>query len=178
MDILKAMEEKAFWGYEFLTWLWFLSETGGEEIELPGQEGVRIWIEEHLALEGPDTGSRENILKSGDVASGPEAGAALSCGKKVKLARFGLAQGEMTWSFTLDGATLDFKGLKIPQVDAEEEDEESPEALIYLRMGLVRRAINIIDELFTRFARLKVSAEWETTVVPEMTKWVQEKAGQ
>ena len=29
MDVLKTMEEKAFWGHDFLTWLWFVSEAEG-----------------------------------------------------------------------------------------------------------------------------------------------------
>ena len=177
MDILKTMEEKAFWGYEFLTWLWFLSETSGGEVPVEGHPGVNLWIEEHLALLGPDSGSKENIIKSGDVASSAEAAAALSVGKKVKLARFGMSQGELSWTFVLDGATLDIRGMKIPHVEAEAEDADAPEALVYLRMGMVRRAVDVIESLFATFARLKASAAWEAVTVPEISTWIREKSG-
>lgn len=177
MDALKAIEEKAFWGSEFLTWLWFLSETGGGTVPVEGQMETNLWIEEHLVLEGPDSLSKENILKSGDVAEAPEAAAALLSGKKVKRARFGMSQGEAQWSFTLEAATLAFKALKIPHVEAEEEDADAPEALVFLRMGMVRRAVDVIDALFRSFSELRVSREWETATVPEMRKWILEKSG-
>lgn len=176
MDVLKAIEEKAFWGNEFLTWLWFRSETSGGELKLSGMEGVNLWIEEHLVLEGPDSGSRENTLKEGDVASSFEAAAALLVGKKVKRARFGMSQGEMQWSFTLDGATLDFKSVKIPHVEAEEEDADAPEAIVFLRMGMVRRMLDAIDALLAEFAALRVSPDWERDEVPSIRKWIEEKA--
>ena len=175
MDVLKTMEEKAFWGGEFLTWLWFLSETSGGAIPVENVGDVNLWIEEHLILEGADSCSRENILKSGDVASSAEAAAALSVGKKVKRARFGMTIGELQWSFTLDGATLDFKGMKIPHVEAEEEDSDAPEALVYLRMGMVRKAVETIDALLGTFARLRVSSDWEHETLPGMALWIREK---
>lgn len=176
MDILKALEEKAFWGYEFLTWLWFRSETCGEDLGLAGYPGLTVWIEEHLVLEGPDSGSRENTLKEGDVASSFEAAAALLVGKKVKRARFGMREGENTWSFTLDGATLDFKSVKIPHVEAEEEDADAPEAIVFLRMGMVRKCVDAIDALLAEFAKQRVSPDWERATVPEIRKWIEEKA--
>lgn len=176
MDVLKAIEEKAFWGHEFLTWLWFRSETSGDEIKITGFNGVNLWIEEHLVLEGPDSGSRENTLKEGDVASSFEAAAALLVGKKVKRARFGMSQDENQWSFTLDGGTLDFKSVKIPHVEAEEEDADATEAIVFLRMGMVRRMIDVIDALLGDFARIRVSPDWEKSEVPSIKKWIEEKA--
>lgn len=177
MDVLKAIEEKAFWGHEFLTWLWYLSETSGGEIKISGHAGVNLWIEEHLVLEGPDSGSRENTLKEGDVAASFEAAAALLVGKKVKRARFGMSQEENQWSFTLDGATLDFKSVRIPHVEAEEEDADAPEAIVFLRMGMVRKMLDIIDALLADFAAARVSPDWERVEVPSIRKWIEEKAG-
>ena len=76
MDVLKAMEEKAFWGHEFLTWLWFRSETEGTEMEAKGVGPAALWIEDRLVLESLDSDSRENTLKAGDVAGSAEAAAA------------------------------------------------------------------------------------------------------
>jgi len=177
MDVLKLMEEKAFWGAEFLTWLWYLSENSGGEIEVEGHGPVALWIEEHLVLEGPDSQSHENIIKSGDVAGSAEAAAALSVGKKVSRARFGLAQGEMQWSFTLDGASFDMRSMKIPKVEAEDEDADDPAAMVFLRMSMVRRCLDIIDALFTRFASYRVSPEWEGATADAMRRWTAEKTG-
>ena len=177
MDVLKTIDEKAFWGREFLTWLWFVSEDTGGEVEVPGVGPVALWIEEHLVLEGPDSQSKENILKSGDVAGSAEAAAALSVGKKVTRARMGLTMDELQWSFTIDAEGLTLRSLKIPPVDVEEEDADDPEALILIRMGLVRKALDAMDGLFSQFARLRLSSEWQAETVPAIGRWIEEKTG-
>lgn len=176
MDVLKTMEEKAFWGHDFLTWLWFLSETTGGEVDLEGFGPVAFWIEEHLVLEGPASTSKQNIIKTGDVANCGEAAAALADGKKVTRARFGMRIDELQWSFTLDAMSLDLKSMKIPPVEAEEEDGDDPEALVLLRMGMVRRCLDALDGLFTRYARLRIGGDWESTTLGEMERWIEEKA--
>jgi hypothetical protein len=178
MDVLKALEQKAFWGHEFLTWLWFRVESEGGELEVEGQGPVNLWIEERLVLESLDSESKENILKSGDVARSAEAAAALSVGKKVTQARFGLQRGDFQWNFLLDGATLDMRAMKIPTVLPEEEEgEDSREATLLVRMGHVRDCLNVVDSLFAQFAKLRASKEWEKDTVPAMVKWVAEKTG-
>lgn len=175
MDILKTMDEKAFWGAEFLTWLWYLSETSGDGVAVTGQMDVSLWIEDLLVLEGSEAGVTHTV-RSGDVAGSAEAAAALYTGKKVRRARFGLTQGELAWSFTLDSHSLDVKSLKIPHVEPEEEDADAPEALVFLRMNMVRRLISILDVLFADFAKLRISPEWEKETAGEISKWIKEKA--
>lgn len=175
MDILKTMDEKAFWGAEFLTWLWFVSENSGDGIPVTGQMDINLWIEDLLILEGSEAGVT-HTAKSGDVAASAEAAAALYTGKKVKRARFGLTQGELAWSFTLDSHSLDVKSLKIPHVEPEEEDADAPEALVYLRMSMVRRLLGILDGLFHDFAVLRISPDWDQKTVGEISKWIREKA--
>jgi len=179
MDILKAMQEKAFWGYDFLTWLWFRSEGEEGEFTIPGGLPVSLWIEESLVLESLESESKENILKSGDVARSAEAAAALAVGKKATRARFGMARGEAQWSFVLDGQTFDVRTMKIPPVtiEGEEAEEDEKAATILLRMSLVRECLDVVDALFAEFAALRLSGEWEKTTLPAMAAWVAEKEG-
>jgi hypothetical protein len=173
MDILKTIEEKDFWGYEFLTWLWFLSETSEDGEVITTEDGpVSLWIEEHMVLEGFESPSHENIIKSGDVAGSPEAAAALKVGKKATLARFGMSQGELSWTLVLDGKSFDLRSLKIPAVEPEEDDLDDPSTLIFLRMGMVKRCLDILDELYTRYAKERVSGTWEKDTLPLMSKWI------
>lgn len=179
MDVLKAMEEKAFWGHEFLTWLWFRSETEEGEFVLPGQQPVNLWIEERLVLESLESESKENILKSGDVARSAEAAAGLAVGKKVTQARFGMARGDVTWTFLLDGATFDVRGMKIPPVtvEGEEAEEDEAAATMLLRLSLMRECLDVLDALYREFVELRLSGTWESVTVPAMGKWIGSKEG-
>ena len=175
MDVLKTLDEKAFWGHEFLTWVWFRSEQSGGELEVPGLGPVILWIEDRMLLGSLETESKENILKDGDVSRSAEAAAALSVGKKLEAARFGLIREDREWRFTVRGDTFDLQSVKIPAVQKEEGDDWRVMALV--RLGHVRECVEVLDALFGEFAGLRVSSEWPGEVVPAMTRWIEEKEG-
>ncbi len=176
MDVLKAIDDKAFWGYDFLTWLWFRSEGEGGEFQCGSHGPASLWVEDHMVLESDVSDSKENILKSGEVSSSAEAAAALAVGKKVTRARFGMIRGEFQWSFLIDGRTFDITSMKIPKVESEEEEDDGA-ATALVRMGHVRVCLEIIDELFAQFTQLRVSGEWGKTTLDEMALWISEKKG-
>ena len=175
MDVLKTLADKAFWGHEFLTWLWFTAEEAGGEIEVPGFGPVSLWIEDRMLLGSLETDSKENILKDGDVSHSAEAAAALSVGKKLEEARFGLIREDREWAFTLKGESFDFQSVKIPKVISEEEDDVH--ATILIRLGHVRELTDLLDALYSHFAELRVVPEWESEVVPAIGRWIAAKEG-
>jgi hypothetical protein len=175
MDVLKTLAEKAFWGHEFLTWLWFRAEAGDGEVEVEEYGPVGLWIEDRMVLGSLETDSKENILKDGDVSKSAEAAAALGVGKKLEQARFGLIREDREWAFTLNGDTLDLQSVKIPKVLTEEGDDFH--ATVLVRLGHMRELTDLLDALFAEFARLRVSPEWEREVAPAVTRWIQGKEG-
>ncbi len=175
MDVLKSIEEKAFWGHEFLTWLWWRSEEAGGDLELDGFGPLGLWIEDRMVLGSLDTESKENTLKDGDVSRSGEAATGLKVGKKVLEARFGLVREDREWSFTLKGDSLDLTSAKIPKVLTEEGDDWHATALV--RLGHVREALDLLDGLFAEFVRARVAPTWDREVVPDMGRWIGEKDG-
>lgn len=175
MDILKTLEEKAFWGHEFLTWLWFRIESSGGVLQVPGLGPVTLWIEDRMVLGSLDTESKENILKEGDVSRSGEAATALKVGKKLQEARFGLIREDREYRLLLRGDTLDFPGIAVPKVLAEEGDDWHATALV--RLGHVNECLAVVDALFAEFAALRISAEWPDRVVPAMARWIEGKEG-
>ncbi len=175
MDILKAFEEKAFWGHEFLTWLWYCSEETGGDFELPQHGPVALWIEDRLVLGSLDSESKENILKEGDVSRSAEAAAALSVGKKVLEARFGLIREDREWSFVVKGDTLDLTSVRMPRVLADEDDDWHTTA--FVRLGLARECLDVLEALFGEFVKLRLSDAWSRVTLPAMVRWVEVKEG-
>ena len=175
MDVLKTLAEKAFWGHEFLTWLWYQTEQTGGEVDVPGFGPVTLWIEDRIVLGSLETESKENILKEGDVSRSAEAAAGLRVGKKLQEARFGLIREDREWAFTLKGDTLDLQSVKIPKILTEEGDDLH--ATILIRLGQVRELADLLDAVFAEFARVRVSPEWNREAVPAIAAWIESKEG-
>jgi hypothetical protein len=175
MDVLKFLDEKAFWGHEFLTWVWFRVEESGGELEIPGAGPVSLWIEDRIALGSLDTESKENILKDGDVSRSGEAATALRLGKKLLEARFGLARDDREWTLLCKGDTFDLQTVKLPALQSEGDDDWQATALI--RLSLVRECLDILDALFAQFCKLRLSTAWSSEVLPAMALWIGQKSG-
>jgi hypothetical protein len=175
MDVLETLEEKAFWGHEFLTWLWFRIEESDGDIEAPGIGPVSLWIADRIVLGSLDTESKENILKDGQVSHSGEAATALKIGKKLQEARFGLLREDREWSFLIKGDTFDLQTVNIPRVETEKDDDW--QATVVIRIGYVQECIDILDALFAEFCRLRVSAAWTSEMLPAVTEWIRKKEG-
>lgn len=175
MDVLKNLEEKAFWGHEFLTWLWFRSEESGGSLEVEGVGPVSLWIEDRMVLGSLETESKQNILKDGDVSRSGEAAAALKVGKKLQEARFALVREDREYRFVLRGDSFDLLGVQMPRVSSEEGDDWHGTALV--RLGLIRECLSAVDALFEEFARLRVSPAWPREALPALAAWVRGKEG-
>ena len=90
--LAKLPESKTFLGSEFLTWLWYLSESSEIPLtlELPSMSesvSVHIWIDDKVILESPLSQVHTNALKGGTPSQSPEARIALQTGKSVKQAK-------------------------------------------------------------------------------------------
>ncbi len=174
MDVLKNLEEKAFWGHEFLTWLWYRIEAGDGALDVPGVGPVVLWVEDRMTLGSLDTESKENILRNGEVARSAEAAAALAVGKKVLSVRLGLAREDREYGFTLSGDTFDLASVRLPKVEPDEDGQWHGTALV--RYALVREVLEVVDGLFDAFVSVRLSAEWPQTVAA-MSRWVATKEG-
>ena len=175
MSVLSALEEKAFWGHEFLTWLWFRVEHSDGELDVEGVGPVALWIEDRMVLGSLETESKENILKEGEVSRSGEAATALKVGKKLQEARFGLLRDDREWRFLLKGDTFDLQAVTTPRVQADEDDGWQGTALI--RFGYLRECLDILDALFAEFCRMRISSAWVEEVLPAVARWIGEKEG-
>lgn len=99
-------------GHDFMTWLWYQSETYPDKIPA-GKEGhVGVMIEGPLTLVMEGGGAHEITLRKGNPTQSSEAKACLLAGKKLRKATINLVRGEKVWRMTLDGETLAIRGLK------------------------------------------------------------------
>lgn len=99
-------------GHDFMTWLWYQSETRPDKVPA-GKEGkIGVMIEGPLTLVMEGGGAHEISLRKGNPVQSSEAKACLLAGKKLRRAVVNIVRGEQVWRMTLDGETLAVRGLK------------------------------------------------------------------
>ncbi len=169
-DSVDLIREKAFMGQEFLTWLWYRTDSQGDVVRLSDGRDAEVSFERFMTLEGGEGDAQESVTCRGLRAELQEAKTALQSGKKVSKAHIRLGAGDLQWKFTIDAATLDLSSLKVPKTVGagdEEGDDLSFEGRVLERAYMLEQAVDAVDALFRTYLSLRLDAE----------KWTEEKKG-
>jgi len=168
MDLLDKMHRVAFLGPEFLTWLWFRSETGSGEFALDPEFGdFEVWFEDKLVVGSATVNAQENLFKGGHPAGSLEARTALRLGKFATEAKLRIVRGAQEWNFGLKAHDLCPNGIKIPGVLSKEDDE-----IFYERMYLVEMLDTMVKGLFGLFLKVRISPRWAEDELPTIQRWI------
>jgi len=170
VGLLELIEQKAFLGNEFLTWLWRRSEIDNGRIELPDEDPIEVALVDALTLEAEHGEAVQETLRGEAPGASPEARAALVEGKKVKRAKIHLAQGEMDWTFALRGETFDFSGIRAPAPKGLPFEEG-----VSLRLQAVERLFALIDRLYEAFLALRLDPDEWANELRVIRQWVESK---
>ncbi len=155
-------------GLEFLTWLWFDTETGAQVS--PGGTGPKdpVWcVEGPLTFVEEGDGAHEAVLRKGMPLLSAEAKTALLSGKKLRRANLLLARGEEQWRVALDAADFAFRGIKLPKPELAD-----PAGVLEERIRFLQLFQELFYRLYERFLDLRRDrSAWEGTVA-RMREWV------
>jgi len=157
MDILQEKHAKAFYGKEFLTWLWFKSDTSTGRFT----DDIELWVDDMISLESGDSEKPEKVILKGVKSKMSEAKLALRNGKQVIEAKFILIIGDDEWSFVLNSFDFSYRTLKTPKSEKAKREEEE-DGYFYDKITLIESAVSAVDKLFEIFITKRVVAEeWE-----------------
>ena len=171
MDMVSLIHTKKFIGREFLTWLWFQSDSKSGMVPVDESQTVEIWVDNKIVLESADEETLEKVICQGDSSEMLEARQALKQGKKVSQASFRLYMKDDEWRFSLDDSRLNFRTCRTPKIMLDKK--EDPEGLFYEKTFLLQEAVRIIEQLFIRFVKIRISPQWKQSELPALRKWVQ-----
>lgn len=134
-------EDEPCIGRDFLTWLWFYSETEGKiEHEQFGTFDILLEGPLTFAYASESQGAGETVLKKGDFPQrSAEAKAALLSGKKLKKAKLSITREKEIWSGNFDADKFAFGSLTLPEGDAQDDEgrfEERMQSLVVLARAL------------------------------------------
>lgn len=168
-----AMDEGRFFGYEFLTWLWFFSEADGGAFQVGGKE-AQLYLGERVVLTLPNEG-REKVVCTTQANSLHEARTALRQGKLVQEIQLFLMIGENEYLLTLDSSLWAVKGLKTPKA-LPDYDEEDPDGPFFEKMYFIEEVSSALDVLFHKFLGLRLTSGWESDGRRLLEDWMSGKA--
>jgi hypothetical protein len=174
MDLVDLIEEKRFIGQEFLTWLWWKSEERGGVVNLPSEGDLVVVFEKHMLLEYGEGESSEKLTCRGLQTELQEARTGLVMGKKLEQARIQLTHNDYEWNFTLAGALMEFRNVKLPKTEGDSGNTQNPEErerMVLERIFLFEELERMILELFRLFLQLRVGDGWREELL-KVREWV------
>jgi len=163
-------DELAFLGEEFLTWLWFRTETEGGDFEI-GSRAIAVLLDDYLAFAPRESDETEQTLRKGTPSRTAEARAALRNGHRVRRAKFVIAEGSQEWTVTIDGPTMNLLSVKVPDDDEEASDprERSTE-----RIRAFLDIHEIVGLLYKTFLQQRLRTEYLQTSAERQAQWMAE----
>jgi hypothetical protein len=157
-------------GRDFLTWMWYHSETAQGEVKA-GKVEYNCLVEGTFTFASSDDseGSIETALRRGSPAKSAEAKAALAVGKKLKKAKLTIARGKEVWSASFNADTFGFSSLSLPEGENLDPISGFEERI---------RFINDFHSVIIEYQRLFISSIKAKTWKDEQKKiirWAEEK---
>lgn len=145
-------------GREFLTWLWFRSETMPASFTDKTGRPFGVAMEQRVVVQGGEGESLETASVSGSLSQLREARLGLRTGKKVTRALVRFEQDSLSWQMSLKAEDFSLGSLRTPKT--EQEDDEDSDAAFLEKMYLIERCLELFDASFRLFLSLRLSSEW------------------
>ena len=166
IEKLKFLQtNRSFLGREYLTWLWFASESRNHIVDVPGYDPFNRYVDDKLVLSSARGSVREHALKGGTPATALEAKSALRSGKLVTEGKFILRQGEKQWTWNMKADDLSIRALRLPPVSSEEAET-------YMKSRLQSTEIlnDVLTHLFKSFLKIRLSKAFRKAD-SDLTQW-------
>lgn len=167
MGMLEQIARGAFLGEEFLTWLWFLSETERDALAIPKVGSCQIAMGQEIIL-ADEGGDAQTVVLRGDLPSASaEAREALASGKRLRRAKLYLTIEEVQWGCTIVGSTLAISGLSVPS--AAGADFESH---CLMRLEAIERISRGVQWLFEQFLERRLDPDRWLRELNTIADWI------
>ncbi len=174
LDIAIAYNKYKFLGNEFLTWLWYIIDSGQNLNDLIKikDKSINIEIGNSIVLENSSNdGSIEKISIKGNDAGFEEGRTALRKGAVVIEINLILKIDENEFKFNIKGESFNLTGLKTPIIGKVEKNSDI-EGAVLEKIFLYNMPIEIIDTLFIKFIKKRLSEQWKTVDINGIKNWM------
>lgn len=159
-------------GQDFLTWLWYKSETAGNNT-FQTKEGrhFMVHMEQRICVQGGEGESLDTATVSGPMSELREARLGLATGKKVTRALIRFERESEIWQTILKAEDFALSGLKTPTIEKSNGKNEDTDALFLEKMYLIEACMEMLDILYQNFLEVRLSGRWDAEVL-NVRKWI------
>jgi hypothetical protein len=171
LDVSVSYNRYKYVGCEFLTWLWFLMDKDPARLKALDEDFETLEIGNRVVLETSVADTVENITIKGDDAGLEEGMLALRKGALVTELNLVCKTKDHQWQFTIKGESLSFINFKTPDTGMVETKEDL-EGAVLEKVYLFEKVLSLMDDLFCRFLKIRVSDNWNRKSIPAMKKWI------
>ena len=169
LDVSLTYYRYGFLGSEFLTWLWFYIVNTDQD-KLFDNKNEILEIGNKIVLERKANDAVEKVTIKGKDAGLEEGIVSLKKGAVVKELNLLYRKEDKEWNFTVTGENLGVSNLKTPDIGFI-ESKKDVEGFVVEKIFLYDSLYLLIDGLYKKFIKLRVSAGW-VEVVSDMNKWI------
>lgn len=159
-------------GQEFLTWLWFRSETRNGQFTTKDGDTYFMYVEQRVSVQGGEGETLETATVSGNLSELREARLGLSMGKKVNRALIRIERDPEAWHVTLKAEDFALGSLKTPKVEKADSEDDDPDAAFLEKMYLIEKCLAYLDNAYGEFLSARLSATWAEEV-KELRQWLE-----
>jgi hypothetical protein len=171
LDVAVAYNRFKFLGDEFLTWLWFIIENDQKLLKKFSPDLSSLEIGNRMVLENRRQQTIESITIKGDDANLEEGMLALKKGAVVVELNLCFKSGDQEWGFTIKGESLNISSFKTPFLGPLDTAEDIENAVME-KAFLFDQAIQLVDNAFKHFIKLRVSSDWQNKEILLIKKWI------
>ncbi len=157
-------------GQEFLTWLWYKSDTAPHSFADKKRMPFAVYMEQRIVVQGGEGENLETASVSGSLSPLREARFGLATGKKVTRALVRFEKDELSWQVNLKAEDFSCNSLKTPKIEKESDDDD-PDAFILEKIYLIELCLELLDALYEQFIALRLSQAWKEEV-RDIRQWM------
>ena len=148
-------------GQEFLTWLWFRSDTAPVFTDPADGAEFCVSMEQRIVVQGGEGDARETASVSGILSEFREARMGLTTGKQVSRALVRFSRGSEEWRVTLKASDFSLGALRTPPLERGDTRDEDTDALFFEKLRLTEMCLAFLDAAYAFFLELRFSRAWE-----------------
>jgi hypothetical protein len=164
MDLSLVERENVLLGQDFLTWLWYKTDSETVLFALEDKRTFSLQMEQRVSVQGGEGEGLETATVSSPRGELTEAKTGLRTGKKVNKAQLLFTMDQDQWLVQVNAADFGLSGLKTPKISTKDDEGDDPDAKFLEKLFLLERCLEMFDIVFAQFLALRMSKGWAEEV--------------
>lgn len=164
-----AFKEGMFLGHDFLTWLWYRTDTGKRSVQIDEGRSGNIYLGDRIILGMPFEES-ERIICTSKKHHLDEARVAMVRGKRPEEAQWYVQIADREYTFVLDSSLWSIRSLKLYSESPPEGND--PETVFLNRVFCIEEIRAFLKKLYAEFLNLRFTSSWQDDVLPNLNRWI------